>query len=118
VTSLKQLQQKLPAITRTMVRTKWTWIGLAAVFALRFFYVREMIAALMIFSVLFAAGAIVVLAVFLLDRVSYQIVIWAEAGLGSLVHWVSAAAGSFARPALSQAVSHRFRKELKPDGKI
>jgi hypothetical protein len=119
VTPLKQLQQKLPAITRTMVRTKWMWIDLAAVLALRFYYVREMIAALMIFSVLFAAGAIVVLAVFLLDRLSYQIVIWAEGGLGPLVHWVSeAAAGIFARPAWAQAVSHRFRKELKPDGKI
>jgi hypothetical protein len=119
VTSIKQLQQKLPAITKTMIRTKWMWIGLAALLALRFYYVREMIAALMIFSVLFVAAAIVVLAVFLLDRVSYYIVIWAEAGFGPLAHWVSeAAAGIFAKPVWAQAVSHRFRKELKPNGKI
>jgi hypothetical protein len=36
--------------------SKWIWIGLAVVAsALRFYYVQEMIAALMIFSVLFMA---------------------------------------------------------------
>jgi hypothetical protein len=112
VISLKQL---LAAITRT----KWVWIGLAAVLALRFYYVREMIAALMIFSVLFAAGAIVALAVFLVDRASRQIVIWAEAGLGAVMHWVTdTAEGILAKPVWAQAVSHRFRKELKQNGKI
>ena len=110
--SLKQL---LAAITRT----KWMWIGLAAVLALRFYYVREMIAALIIFSVLFAAGAIVVLAVFLVDRLSRQIVIWVEAGVRPVAHWVTdAAEGIFAKPVWAQAVSHRFRKELKQNGKI
>jgi len=50
VISLKQL---LAAITRT----KWVWIGLTAVLALRFYYVREMIAALMIFSVFVCGGS-------------------------------------------------------------
>lgn len=113
--SIKQLQHKVPAI----VKTKWVWIGLAAVLTLRFYYVREMIAALMIFSVVFAAGAIVALAVFLVDRASRQIVIWAEAGLGAVVHWVTETAeGIFAKPVWAQAVSHRFRKELKQNGKI
>jgi hypothetical protein len=112
VISLKQL---LAAITRT----KWMWIGLAAALALRFYYVREMIAALIIFSVLFAAGAIVVLAVFLVDRLSRQIVIWVEAGIRPVAHWVTdAAEGILAKPVWAQAVSHRFRKELKQNGKI
>ena len=112
--SLKQLQHKLPALFRTIARTKWIWIGLAAALALRFYYVREMIAALMIFSVLFAAVAIVALAVFLVDRLSQQIVIWAEAGVRPVVHWVSdVTEGMFATPAWVQALPHRFRKELK-----
>ena len=110
--SLKQL---LAAIART----KRVWIGLAAVLALRFYYVREMIAALMIFSVLFAAGAIVVLAVFLVDRASRQIVMWAEGVLGAVGHWVTDAAEViFAKPVWAQAVPHRFRKELKQNGRI
>jgi hypothetical protein len=119
VISLRQLQHNLPALFRTITRTKWIWIGLAAVLALRFYYVREMIAALMIFSVLFAAGAVVALVVFLVDRASRQIVIWAEAGVRPVAHWVTdAAEGIFAKPVWAQAVSHRFRKELKQNGKI
>lgn len=113
--SLKHLQDKLPAITNVMFRTKWIWAGLAIILALRFYYVREMIAALMIFSVLFAAGALLVLAVILLDRVSQQIAVWAEAG----AHWVGAAAEAlFARPMWAHALPHRFRKELKHSEKI
>lgn len=121
--SIKRLQHKVPALFRTpfrtMTRTKWIWIGLAAVLALRFYYVREMIAALMIFSVLFAVGAIVALAVFLLDRASEQIVIWAEAGARPVLRWASdVTEGIFARPAWVHALPHRFRKELKQNSKI
>ena len=112
--SLKRLQHNLPALLRMIARTKWIWIGLAAALALRVYYIREMIAALMIFSVLFAAGAVVALAVFLVDRLSQQIVIWAEAGIRPVAHWVSdATEGIFATPAWVQALPHRFRKELK-----
>ena len=69
-------------------RKKWIWVGLAAVPAIRFYYVQEMIAALIIFSVLFVGAATVVLIIFLVDRVSQQIVVWAEAGVARLVHWV------------------------------
>ena len=114
MSSLKQLQHTLPALLRAIARTKWIWIGLAAILALRVYYIREMIAALVIFSVLFAAVAIVALAVFLVDRLSQQIVIWAEAGIRPVVHWVSdATEGIFATPAWVQALPHRFRKELK-----
>ena len=69
-------------------RKRWIWIGVAAVPAIRFYYVQEMIAALIIFSVFFLVVSTVVLIIFLLDRASQQIVIWAEEGLARLVHWV------------------------------
>ena len=65
---------------------RWIWIGLAAVPAIRFYYVREMIAALIIFSVFFLAAATVVVIVFLLDRASEYAVTWAEAGMARLIH--------------------------------
>ena len=117
---LRRLSQRLPAaITR-----KWLWFGLAAAFALRFYYVREMIAALIIFSVLFAAAAVLALVVFLLDRASQQIVIWAEPGVVRFVRWISdvpwigdAAEAVVGVPAWILALPHRFRKELKDSEK-
>ena len=69
-------------------RRKLTWIGLAAVLAIRLYYVQGMIAALIIFAVLFVGVATVVLVILLLDRASQQIVVWAEAGIARLVHWI------------------------------
>lgn len=66
----------------------WRWGGLIALVTLKFYYVQEMIAALVIFSVLFVGAATVVLIVFLLDRASQQIVVWVEAGVARLVHRV------------------------------
>jgi hypothetical protein len=74
--SPKRLSNKLR--TPTM---KWVWIGLSAIPTLRIYYVREMVAALMIFSVLFVAGAIVVLVLFLLDLASQRLLSWAEGGV-------------------------------------
>jgi hypothetical protein len=62
-------------------RMKWVLIGLGALPALRIYYVREMVAALMIFSILFVAGAIVVLVLFLLDLASQRLISWAEGGV-------------------------------------
>ena len=70
---------------------RWIWMGLAAVPAIRIYYVREMIAALIIFSVLFVAVATVVLIVFLLDRASEYAVTWAEVGVARLIHRSKAA---------------------------
>jgi hypothetical protein len=67
------------------------WGGLLALATLKFYYVQEMIAALVIFSVLFVGAATVVLIIFLLDRASQQIVVWAEAGVARLVHRVARA---------------------------
>jgi hypothetical protein len=68
--------------------SKWIWIGLAVVSALRFYYVQEMIAALIIFSILFVAMAIALLVIFLLDRIGQQVLIWTEVGVIRLWHWV------------------------------
>jgi hypothetical protein len=57
---------------------RWTCFGLAALAVIRLYYVQEMIAALIIFSVLFALVAAVVLFLFFLDRVSQRTVAWAE----------------------------------------
>ena len=80
--SLRQLSQKL---ARTDAK-KWIWIGLAAVPAIRLYYVREMLAALIMFSVLFVAAATIALLIFLLDRASQHAMIWAEAGVARLAH--------------------------------
>jgi hypothetical protein len=80
--SFKELSDKLVGTDSK----RWLWIGLAGVPAIRFYYVREMIAALMIFSVLFVAVATFVVFFFLLDRASEQVLTWAEAGVARLVH--------------------------------
>jgi hypothetical protein len=87
VISLRRLSHKLAGTGRR----KWIWIGVAAVPAIRIYYVQEMIAALIIFSVLFVGAATVVLIIFLVDRASQQIVLWAEAGVARLIHRVVAA---------------------------
>lgn len=84
VISISRLSHKLAGTGRK----SWIWIGLAAIPALRLYYVREMIAALIIFSVFFAGAATVGLVIFLLDRVSQHAMAWAEAGVTRLVHRV------------------------------
>jgi len=120
VSSFRWVCQKLPAA----IRTKWIWIGLAAVLALRFYYVREMIAAFIIFSALFAVIAVAALIVFLLDRASQQIVVWAEPRVARFARWISdvpligdAVGLVVATPAWVQALPHRFRKDLKDNEK-
>ena len=85
--SISRLSHKLAGTSRK----SWIWIGLAAIPALRLYYVREMIAALIIFSVFFLGAATVVLIIFLLDRASQHAMAWAEAGVTRLVHRVVAA---------------------------
>lgn len=52
-------------------------LGLAALVAIRLYEVQEMIAALAIFSVLFALAAGAVLTLFLLDRAGQRTLAWA-----------------------------------------
>jgi len=91
---------------------KWFWIALAGVPAIRLYYVQEMIAALIIFSVLFVGVFSVVLVIFLVDRASEQIAAWVEAGVTRLLHLVFDGVGSInASPTWAQAVPHRFRRD-------
>lgn len=94
--SFRRLSDKL--VTPTM---KWVWIGLSAVPAIRIYYVREMVAALMIFSILFLAGAGVVLILFVLDFASERLIAWVEGGVLRAAGWaVEALRGPLTKPAL------------------
>lgn len=83
MTSLGRFLRKLSSSS-----TKWLWTGLIMIPAIRVYYVREMIAALMIFSVLFAGAAAIVLIVFLLDLASQRIMGWIEAGVLRTSRWI------------------------------
>ena len=55
---------------------KWILLGLAALAAIRLYQVQEMIAALAIFSILFALAAGAALTLFLLDRAGQRTLAW------------------------------------------
>ena len=108
--SFKRLSHKLPTINRK----KWIWIGLGlvAVPALRIFYIQEMIAALIAFSLLFVGVSTAVLTVFLLVRTSKTIIVWAAPKVRRVMHWsVDAVQGVVPGPVWAQDVPHRFRRE-------
>jgi cytosine/uracil/thiamine/allantoin permease len=56
---------------------KWMWVGLAAFVALQIYFVREMLAALMLFTGVFVIFAMVALAIYLLDRAGQWSIGWA-----------------------------------------
>jgi hypothetical protein len=102
VTSLGRLWHKLSA-----GGMKWLWIGIAAVPATRLYYVREMVAALMIFSIFFAGAATVVLVIFFVDLASQRFMVWAEAGVIRSLSWANdAVKGIAARPGWASVESH------------
>lgn len=106
--SISRLSHKLAGTGRK----SWIWIGLAAVPAIRLYYVQEMIAALIIFSVLFVGASTVVLILYLLDRASDHIIAWAEVGVARVVRRVvDAVENIIASPVWAQTVPDRFRKE-------
>ena len=49
---------------------KWLWIAIAAFVALQIYFVRELLAALMLFTGVFIVCAIVALVLYLIDRAS------------------------------------------------
>ena len=108
--SFRQLLHEVSAINRKT----WIWIGLVvvAVPALRIYYVREMLAALIAFSLLFVAGSTAALTFFLLVRISKQIVARVTPNVGRVVRrGVDALEGVVASPVWPPAVRHRFRRE-------
>jgi len=110
VISLKQLSHKASTINRKT----WIWIGLGlvAVPALHIYYVQEMLAALIVFSLLFVAVSTAVLTIFLLVRTIKPIIAWATPKVRRLANQsVDAVEGVIASPVWAQAVPHRFRRE-------
>jgi threonine/homoserine efflux transporter RhtA len=57
---------------------KWIWFGLAALGATQLYFVREMIAALVLFSVVFAVVAGGALLLYAFDQASQRTLAWAE----------------------------------------
>ena len=53
------------------------WAGLAAFVALQIYFVREMVAALLLFTGVFAIFAIIALMIYLVDRASQWSIGWA-----------------------------------------
>jgi len=69
--------KSFPRVNEKKAR-KWLWFGLAALAAIQLYFVQEMMAALVLFSVLFAVVAAGVLLVYLFDRASQRTLAWAE----------------------------------------
>jgi len=88
---------------------KWLWIGLATVAAVQIYFVQELMAALVLFSVLFAAVAAGVLLVYLFDRAGQRTMVWAEP---QAMHAARAARRAWARAEdVSRKQLHRLRSE-------
>src|SRR5260370_20532696 len=93
---------------RALMCCSWTRVPQVVLPAIRLYHVQEMIAALIMFSVLFVGAFTVVLITFLLDRASQHLITWAEAGVARGVpSGVDAAQGIPATPDMS----HRVPKE-------
>jgi uncharacterized membrane protein YcfT len=57
---------------------KWLWMGLAAFAALQVYLVQELVAAMVLFSVMFAIVAVAALLIYLFDRAGQRTLEWAE----------------------------------------
>jgi hypothetical protein len=110
VISIAELSHRLSAVSRK----SWIWIGLAfaAVAATQIYYVREMLAALVLFSVLFVAVYAVVLSILLLLRICRPVIAWAAPKLDKLAHLsVDALRDVIASPVWARAVPYRSQSQ-------
>jgi cytosine/uracil/thiamine/allantoin permease len=71
------MQVKVSEMVSEKKARKWMWVGLAAFVALQIYFVREMLAALMLFAGVFVIVAVVALAIYLLDRAGQWSIGWA-----------------------------------------
>ena len=79
---------KFRSVFREPKVKKWLWIGLGVFVALQIYFVRELLAALVLFTGLFIVCAFIALALYLVDRAS---------------RWGLNAAGTQAKRALNAA---------------
>ena len=108
--SFTELSGRLAAVNRK----NWIWIGLVlgAVAATQSYYLREMLAALILFSVLFLCIYVAAFAIFLFVRACKPLIAWAEPRVGKLVHLgVGAFKDAMASPAWARAVPYRSRRQ-------
>lgn len=69
----------LPEVkAKTKQARKWLWVGLAAFAALQVYLVQELLAAMILFSILFVLVAVAALVIYLFDRVGQRTIEWAE----------------------------------------
>jgi uncharacterized membrane protein len=88
---------------------KWLWIGLAAFAALQVYLVQELVAAMVLFSVMFVVVALAALVIYLFDRAGQRTLQWAEPQTLRAAH---AARKALARAEeLSKKQLHRQRSE-------
>ena len=102
-----------PAVSpKTKKARKWLWIGLAAFAAVQIYFVQELLAAMIIFSVIFVIGTVAALVIYVVDRAGQKTVKWAEPQ--------TARAAQAARKAiiraeeLSKKQLHRQRSQTAP----
>jgi len=84
---------------------KWMWIGLAAIAALQFYYVQEMIAAFVVLAVLFAIVSGAGLLLLLVDRASERGLGWIRMGALGVLGAGRAAANFFGAMAARRAAT-------------
>ena len=106
--SLKSVTEKSITLKNGAVATKTRkrlWLALAALAALQLYFVREMLAALLIFTMLFAVVAVFAVLFLVLDFAGRRTAVWAEP------HTKQAAE-------LAQRVGHRTLAWAEPQTKV
>lgn len=103
----------LPEVNvKTKKARKWLWIGLAVFAALQVYLVRELLAAMVLFSIVFVVVAVAALVIYLIERAGERTMDWAEPQ--------TLKAAQAARKALTRAEElskkqlHRQRSETAP----
>jgi hypothetical protein len=64
-----------------LTRSGWFWLGLAALIALHLYFVQELIAAELLFALLFVLGLVIYLAIYAVSRAGDSGIRLAESGV-------------------------------------
>ena len=74
---IRQFSEVLQALKVKKVRNR-ILVGIAAIVALQIFFVRQLLAALLLFTIAFAIFALIALLLYIIDRVGQWSVAWLE----------------------------------------